>query len=77
MILGWNQINGIDSNGFQGLESLVELNLERNQLTKIKSDSFQHLKTLKKLDLCNKASTPGIISTKTPNSAFVIIFALS
>jgi Leucine-rich repeat (LRR) protein len=52
--MGGNQINEIDSNGFQGFENLEEIYFNQNKLTKIDSSSFQNLKKLKKLDLsCN------------------------
>jgi Leucine-rich repeat (LRR) protein len=48
--LGGNQIGEIDSNGFQGLEDLEELNLIYNKLTKIESNPFRNLKKLQKID---------------------------
>jgi Leucine-rich repeat (LRR) protein len=51
LILIKNQINEIDTNGFQGLENIEEINLSGNQLTKIEATSFQHLSKLKKIDL--------------------------
>ena len=49
--LNSNQIEQIETNGFQGLDNLEELNLSENKLTKIDSNSFQHFNNLKKLDL--------------------------
>ena len=42
-----NKFHKINSNGFQGLNNLEELNLNSNKLAKIESNLFQHLNKLK------------------------------
>ena len=51
--LRYNQINEIDSSGFQGLDNLEEFYLDYNRLTKIESNSFRHLTKLRILNLAN------------------------
>jgi Leucine-rich repeat (LRR) protein len=60
-----SQIKEIEPNGFQGLDSLEELNLNRNNMIKIESNSFQHFKKLKIFNLYQNQIKNLTLSTKT------------
>ena len=52
LFLAQNQINDVDSKGFQGLDNLEELDINSNLLTLVSSELFyQCLPKLKKLNL--------------------------